>query len=193
MKICILAGSPRKNGNTMSLVKVFMQSMEEAGHQCEIFSLYDKDIRPCTACRCCQTDWTAPHCAQEDDCDFLFEEIAASDLLIFASPIYSFYCTPPMKALLDRLVYAMNKYYGAEKGPSLWEGKKVALITTCGYRPERGADLFEEGMRRYCRHSRLHYLGMLSERHLGYDRPFMDDEKACRAKAFAANLIEKIT
>ena len=28
-----------------------------------------------------------------------------------------------MKALLDRLVYGMDKYYGAEKGPALWAGK----------------------------------------------------------------------
>jgi len=37
-----------------------------------------------------------------------------------------------MKALIDRLVYGVNKYHGDEKGPSLWKGKKVALITTCG-------------------------------------------------------------
>jgi len=34
------------------------------------------------------------------------------DLLVLASPIYSWYCSPPMKAVLDRLVYGMNKYYG---------------------------------------------------------------------------------
>ena len=45
----------------------------------------------------------------------------------------------------------------------------MALLLTCGYRPERGCDLFEEGMRRYCKHSRLRYLGSHAERHLGYD------------------------
>lgn len=71
-----------------------------------------------------------------------------------------------MKALLDRLVYGMNKYYGSEKGPSLWAGKPVALITTCGYRPEQGADLWENGIRRYCKHSQLRYTAMLAERDL---------------------------
>lgn len=94
---------------------------------------------------------------------------------MLAIPIYSWYCTPPMKVVLDRLVYGMNKYYGEEKGPSLWEGKQVALITTCGYRPENGADLWESGVRRYCKHSRLNYLGMLTERDLGYSSIFMDD------------------
>ena len=63
--------------------------------------------------------------------------------------------TAPFAAELDRLVYGMNKYYGREKGPSLWEGKPVALIATCGYPVEKGADLWEAGMQRYCKHSRL--------------------------------------
>jgi len=44
--------------------------------------------------------------------------------------------TAPMKAALDRMVYALNKYYGDEKGPSIWAGKKLSVITTCGYRPD---------------------------------------------------------
>ena len=87
------------------------------------------------------------------------------------------------------MVYALNKYYGDEKGPSIWKGRKVAIITTCGYRPEKGADLWEEGMKRYCRHSGLEYAGMLSERHLGYDTVFMDEEKAQHARNFADRLM----
>ena len=92
---------------------------------------------------------------------------------------------PPMKAVLDRLVYGMNKYYGKEKGPALWAGKKLAIITTCGYRPENGADLWETGIIRYCKHSKLQYAGMLAERHLGYNSVFMDSEKEEHAKQFA--------
>lgn len=33
-----------------------------------------------------------------------------------------------MKALLDRLVYGMNKYYGEQKGPAMWAGKKLSKI-----------------------------------------------------------------
>ena len=118
----------------------------------------------------------------------VFPEIMKAELIVLASPVYSWYCTPPMKALLDRCVYAMNKYYD-EPGPSIWQGKEVALITTCGYPPEKGADLLEEGIRRYCRHSRLKYRGMLVERHMGYDIPFMDDAKADRARNFAKELL----
>ena len=101
-------------------------------------------------------------------------------------------CTPPMKALLDRMVYGMNKYYGEKKGPSLWAGKAVALLESCGYRPEKGADLFEEGMRRYCKHSGLRYLGSHAERHLGYGTEFMDGEKAERVRIFARKVLESV-
>ena len=95
-----------------------------------------------------------------------------------------------MKALLDRLVYGLCKYYGEKKGPSRWRGKRAALLTTCGYPPEKGADLLEEGIRRYCKHAQLQYCGMLAERHLGYEIPFMDPEKEQRARAFARTLTE---
>ncbi|MGM9975292.1 MAG: NAD(P)H-dependent oxidoreductase [Clostridiaceae bacterium] len=58
----------------------------------------------------------------------IFDKIFSYDVIVLATPIYSWYCTPPMKALLDWLVYGMNKYYGNTKGPSLWEGKSCTLF-----------------------------------------------------------------
>lgn len=188
MRALILMGSPRKTGNTAALLAPFREELEAAGLETAAVWLYDRDIRPCTACRCCQEDWSVFGCPQADDVREIFDRILESGLLVLATPIYSWYCTPPMKALLDRLVYGMNKYYGGEKGPSLWAGKSLALLMTCGYRPEKGTDLFEEGMRRYCRHSGLRYLGSHAERHLGYDTVFMDREKEARTRAFAREL-----
>ena len=112
------------------------------------------------------------------------------DSIILCSPIYSWYCTTQMKSLLDRLVYGMNKYSGEEKGPSLWKSKNVAIITTCGYKVEKGADLWEEGVKRYCKHSMLNYIGMLAKRHMGYKSIFMDEEKKQSAIDFAQKILE---
>ncbi len=203
-KILILTASPRKNGNTNALVQSFAKELEGAGEAVsyEIVDLYDQNIHPCIACRCCQTEWDEWFCVQEDDMTEgagLFEQILAADLLVLATPIYAWYCTAPMKALLDRCVYALNKYYDdaagthqGMRGPSLWAGKKVALITTCGYPPEKGADLLEEGLQRYCKHSQLEYMGSLVERHMGYRTAFMDEDKENHAKAFAQNLLQQL-
>ncbi len=48
----------------------------------------------------------------------IFRKVLACDLLVFATPIYSWYCTPPLKAAMDRLAYGMDKYYGDEKRPA---------------------------------------------------------------------------
>lgn len=192
MKCCILMGSPRKNGNTASLLKPFQEELNAASVETEPIWLYEKNMMPCIGCRICQEDWSGFGCFQRDDVQNIVNQILTSDLLVLATPIYSWYCTAPMKALLDRLVYGLNKYYGSEKGPSLWAGKKVALITTCGYRPEKGADLWEDGMKRYCKHSGLEYLGMLAERDLGPDSVFLDQGKEERARQFAQALVSRM-
>lgn len=193
MKAILLMGSPRKNGNTASLLEPFTNEMNKLGHTCTTVWLYDKTIQPCRACRCCQKDWTQFGCPLEDDLHTIFNQILDSDLILLATPIYSWYCTAPMKALLDRLVYGMNKFYGEKKGPSLWQGKKLALITTYGYSREKGADLWEEGVKRYCKHSGLIYMGFYGERHMGYHTIFMDSEKEMRTRAFARQLSEAET
>lgn len=71
-----------------------------------------------------------------------------------------------------------------------WRGAGYeAAVVTCGYRPERGADLFLEGMRRWCRHTEMRWLGALSERHMGYGTGFMNGEKAAHAAEFARQVL----
>lgn len=191
-QICVLMGSPRRNGNTEQLLRPLLEALEGRDCACRVIRLYDKRILPCTACRSCQRDWSAFGCRQRDDMEEIFQAVLECGLLLLATPIYSWYCTPPMKAALDRLVYGMNKYYGGEKGPALWAGKAAALLVTCGYPPEKGADLWEAGMKRYCKHSQLRYLGMLAEHDRGYAHTFMDEEKRRHAAAFARELLEAL-
>ena len=189
MNVCILAGSPHPKGNTESLLLSFREELEQGGAAVRVFRLYDLCIQPCRGCRGCQADWTQFGCVQNDDVPAIAKAVLDCDLLVLAAPIYSWYCPAPMKALLDRLVYGMNKYYGEHRGPSLWSGKRMALLLTCGYPPEKGTDLFEEGMRRYCRHSGLIFAGAHTERHMSYRTEFMDADKDCRVRAFARELL----
>ena len=192
MRAAVLMGSARKHGNTAALLEPLCDELRRGGAQTQTVWLCDREIQPCVGCRACQEDWTGFGCSRRDDGEALFDLVLGSDLMVLATPIYSWYCTPPMKALLDRLVYGMNKYFGERKGPSLWAGKAVALLLTCGYPPEKGCDLFEEGMRRYCRHSQLRYLGSHVERNLGYHIPFMDGDKEARTRAFAREILAQV-
>lgn len=188
MKCCVLMASPRKQGNTAELLAPFCDELIKLGWQVDTLYLYSMNLQPCRACRSCQIDHSIFGCAINDDMQTVFDSILQSDLIIFASPVYSWYCTPPLKSVLDRMVYGMNKFYGDIKGPALWQGKSAALISTCGYPIEKGADLLNEGIRRYCKHSKLNFLGMLAERHMGYTVPFMDEQKEQNAREFAKKL-----
>jgi multimeric flavodoxin WrbA len=188
MKICILFGSLRDNSNTGLLLQPFTTELKRLGAEVDYITLKDLNIEPCTACGTCQNIFEEPGCPKRDDMKRIYESVLKSDCIIFASPIYSWYCTTPMKSVLDRLVYGMNKYYGVTKGPCLWEGKKCAMVTTCGYKIEDGVGIFEEGLKKYSKHSKLQYLGKLAARDKGDKAHFISEAVVQEAKEFAAKI-----
>ena len=188
MKFCILMGSPRLNGNTAELLKPFIQELEDNGCGINYITLSDKDIRPCKGCYTCQHIEGRFGCVQDDDVGKIMDAIIESDCVVLATPIYAWYCTAPMKAVLDRH-YGLNKYYGKAKG-SLWSGKKIAIIATHGYDAEYAAGPFETGVKRLCEHSHLEYMGMYSVKHIVNIKSFRTEEAVAGAKAFAAKLLQ---
>ncbi|MBE6008171.1 MAG: flavodoxin family protein [Lachnospiraceae bacterium] len=190
MNILVLFGSPRKDGNTWQITEPFIKEAEALGADVRTHFLYDKNIIGCTSCRGCQENWDEPACVIKDDMTEVFDDAVWADMIVLSTPIYSWFCTAPMKAVLDRLMYGMNKFYGENKGPTLFKGKSMAIITTCGYKPEKGADVFEEAIKRYCKHVTAEYKGMFAERFLGYKTVFMTEEKELHAKEFARVLIK---
>ena len=188
MKFCILMGSPRLNGNTAELLKPIVSELEINRCEVEYITLSDKHIMPCKGCYSCQHVSGSYGCVQNDDTAQIMETIIKSDVVILATPIYTWYCTPPMKALLDRH-YGLNKYYGSAKG-SLWEGKKIAIVATHGYDSQYAAEPFETGIKRLCEHSKLDYLGMYSVRHVGGKASFRTEAAVSGARDFARQLLK---
>ena len=185
MKFCVLMGSLRRDGNTAALLRPFLEECEAMDVEAETIWLCDKEIRPCLGCKACQDCLDGPGCVQKDDFEEIFQAMVNCDVIVLATPIYAFFCTAPMKALLDRAIYAGVKNYGAVKGPKLLAGKRVAVISTCGYPLEKGADLWEEGVKRWCRHGGLEYMGMFCRRDLGRSEPFMNMERERDVRDFA--------
>ena len=185
MKFCVLMGSPRPEGNTAALLAPFLEECASLGIETETVRLYDQAVNPCLGCMACQDCLDGLGCVQEDDFEWIFQAMAGSDVIVLATPIYAFFCTAPMKALLDRAIYAGVKNYGREKGPKLLAGRRLASIVTCGYPPEKGAGLWEEGLKRFCRHGGLEYMGLLCRRDRGRGEPFMNEDRAQAARDFA--------
>ena len=190
MKVTVVFGSPRKQGNTASLLQPFMEELKCSGVEIELFDVYEKNIAGCRACLQCQKDKTRACCVLDDDMQPILASVSTADILVVAAPIYCWGLPGPVKTVFDRLIYSFCKYYGDDPfGPALLAGKKLALVTTCGYPVEKGADLYEESMKRIAKHCKLQYAGMLAERQRNLKEPFMNSEKEEHARAFAKSLL----
>lgn len=115
MKITILTGSPRENGNSAYLAEQFAKGAREAGHDVFIFDCAAHRIGGCLDCGRCGMDGP---CVQKDDFDIVRGRVAESDMIVFASPIYYFGFTAQLKAAIDRF-YSIHKKLC---------GKKCALL-----------------------------------------------------------------
>ena len=67
MKLCMLLGSPRKQGNTAALVEEFLRQWEQFGEESQVISLYEYRIGPCLGCMTCQDCMDGLGCVQQDD------------------------------------------------------------------------------------------------------------------------------
>ena len=189
MKVCIINGSPRRNGNTAELLKPFRERMLQLGTEIDDIFLKDYKIGPCLGCYVCQNVSGEYGCVQKDDAEAVWMRAGEADLLVLATPIYSWYCTAEMKALMDRH-YALNKYYGSAQG-QLIPRLSVALLTTHGYKDEYANEPFETGIRRLCKHCHWDYLGRYSARDIDGISDMQTEEAMDGARRFADELLQK--
>ena len=119
--IIILAGSPRKNGNTDRLAAAFSAGAKAAGKNVTLFRVANMDIAPCLSCNSC---FKHPGiCAQKDDMAEIVAAIVKADAIVFASPVYYFSVSAQLKTAIDRM-YVLLKVTTPVK--------KAALLLTCG-------------------------------------------------------------
>ena len=166
MKTLILLGNTRPNSNTEALAKTFAGILSGKGCEVTQISLRDKNVQTCVGCDACHRVCDSFGCIINDDMHEIADEILASDLIVFASPIYTWMPTPPLKAVMDR-VYAFTKYpkYPAFDGSlNLLKKQKLAMIATCGDKIETNCDLFDESVRRMANFANLTYVGYLAAR-----------------------------
>jgi multimeric flavodoxin WrbA len=99
MRIVILQGSPNLNGSTAMLAKAFAQGAGEAGHEVITIHAARANVHPCTGCVSC--GYEGP-CVQKDGMERIRQEILASDMLVFATPLYYYGMTAQLKIVVDR-------------------------------------------------------------------------------------------
>ena len=133
MRILALVGSPRKSGNTDTLVEEVLKGAGTAGHESEKIYLYKHEISPCIDCRKCKKDDFV--CVLNDGMQEIYPEMVRADLIIFGTPNYWYGPTAKMKLLIDR----MRPYVANGK----LKGKKAIVITPAAEGPGACGPLME--------------------------------------------------
>ena len=101
-RVLILSSSPRKNGNSDTLCHSFASGAKDSGNEVVEIFINDKNINYCKACAYCEKHNGV--CIIKDDMVDIIKEIFASDVIVFASPVYFYSISGQMKTFIDRLV-----------------------------------------------------------------------------------------
>src|SRR3990172_13327350 len=99
MKVIGICGSPRKGGNTELLLREALESAASAGADTGLFTVFDKEIKPCDGCAACHR---TGNCHIQDDMQPLYTQLQAADGIIFASPVHFWSVTAQVKIIIHR-------------------------------------------------------------------------------------------
>jgi len=137
-KIIVLAGSPRKDGNTNTVVQWFADAARKAGGHVDVIdtSALNYAATGCTECMGCQRS-DKFECVIDDQASPVIARIPDYDVLVLATPVFWFGPSAQLKLTLDR-TFALMKF-DDRKGP-YGPGKPttLCLIATAGGDLEAG-------------------------------------------------------
>jgi multimeric flavodoxin WrbA len=105
MKVLILNGSPKSNGNTMIAINEMVKVFDAEGVETEIVQVGNKDVRGCVSCGSCAR---TGKCAFDDIVNEIAPKLEASDGMVVASPVYYASANATLIACLDRLFYSSH-------------------------------------------------------------------------------------
>lgn len=122
-------GSPRRYGQSRSLLAVALKAAETLGAKTKVIDLYDCKIEPCLGCVSDGKEACGYPCVIDDDMRVIYEEVLRADGMILATPVY-WYATPGhVKNFIDRLTALENM---VERVGRSWVEGKVAGVIAVG-------------------------------------------------------------
>jgi multimeric flavodoxin WrbA len=131
MHIIAFNGSPRKSGNTSTIIKAMLKGAKDAGAETTEVRLHDLDMKGCIGCLTCRTK--PGKCKQKDELTPYIKQLLTCDGAVFATPIYMYHVTAQMKMFVDRIyhLFISTDTIGVYKS-SMVPGKTYALVTSQG-------------------------------------------------------------
>jgi len=130
MKVIAINGSPRKNGNTATILKEILEGAADKGAETRMIHLNALDMKGCQGCLACRDN--LGECAYDDDFQDVLREMKECDGVALGTPIYVFNVTGQFKCFLDRCYCFIDNNEEGVYESVLPGGKKFALVTSQG-------------------------------------------------------------
>lgn len=127
MKVLLINGSPRANGNTAIALHEMEKVFAENGIETEYIQIGNLPIRGCVACGACAT---LGKCTFDDIVNEVAQKFAESDGLVVGSPVYYASANATLVAFLDRLFYSANYDTTMKVGASVVVARRGGLSST---------------------------------------------------------------
>ena len=105
MKVLIINGSPRPNGNTAIALNEMVKVFQTDGIETDVVQIGSQVIRGCIACGAC---YEKGKCVFDDVVNELAPKFEEADGLVIASPVYYASANATLIACLDRLFYSTH-------------------------------------------------------------------------------------
>lgn len=127
MKVLMLNGSPRANGNTARALEEMKRVFEEGGAEVEIIQVGNKPVRGCIACGKCAEKGS---CVFEDLVNETAPKFESCNGLVIASPVYYASANGSLVAFLDRLFYSSHFDKRMKVGASVAVARRAGTTAT---------------------------------------------------------------
>ena len=122
-------GSPRRGGQSRSLLAVALKAARTLGVETKVIDLYDYRIEPCLGCVSDGKGACGYPCVVDDDMRVIYEEVLRADGMILATPVYWYAAPGHVKNFVDRLTALENMI---EREGRRWVEGKVAGVIAVG-------------------------------------------------------------
>lgn len=114
MKILLLNGSPRANGNTKTALNQLVRGLQSnvGDAEVEMIDITKRKISGCIACESCQRN--GGECVIPDDSAYIIRKIYDADVVVIGTPVYYWGMTSQMKMVVDKF-YSRNDQFNQQK------------------------------------------------------------------------------
>jgi multimeric flavodoxin WrbA len=130
MHVVAINGSPRKSGNTSTIIGAVLEGARAAGAETDEAHLHSLDMKGCMGCLSCRKIHGV--CAQKDGLSPFLEMIKTCDALLVGCPIYMYRISGQMKLFVDRAYSLYTPKAGGGYNTAVPPGKRFAMVISQG-------------------------------------------------------------